>query len=277
MLAPMTPLQEHLRNQAPVRVLYTDFDGTLLGPDGSLLAGPDGRPSARAADALVAAAAADVTVVPVSGRRRSQLQHDARLLGLADLIAEAGCCIVRDGALSYEWGACPPDLAANPHDALEVAGAVDVLLERFRGDLRHYEPWHLGREGSHLFHGLVDVASANATLAEIGCGWAHLIDNGATSGWPGRAVRAYHLLPRGVGKGPAVGDDLAARGLAPAQAAAVGDSLEDLTMSDHVGTYFIVGNGHGEQGGNAFRLEEAFGHGFAAAVGLLLDAETESD
>jgi phosphoglycolate phosphatase len=273
----MTALADHLQAQAPLRVLYTDFDGTLLGPEGSLLTGPDGQPSARAAQALVRAAEAGVTVVPVSGRRRTQLQHDARLLGLADLIAEAGCCIVRGGELSYEWGACPPELAANPHDALEVAGAVDVLLERFAGDLRHYEPWHLEREGSHLFHGVVDVDAANALLAEVGCGWAQLIDNGATSGWPGRAVRAYHLLPRGVGKGPAVGDDLAARGLNPAQAAAVGDSLEDLTMGEHVGTYFIVGNGHGEEGGNAFRLEEAFGHGFAAAVGLLLGASAERE
>jgi phosphoglycolate phosphatase len=272
----MTSLAEHLRSQRPLRVLYTDFDGTLLGPGGSLLTGPDGRPSARAAAALVRAAEAGVTVVPVSGRRRSQLAHDARLLGLTDLIAEAGCCIVRDGELSYEWGACPPGLAANPHDAMEAAGAVAALLDRFAGDLRHYEPWHLEREGSHLFHGRVEVGEANAVLGTIGCGWAQLIDNGDTAGWPGRQVRAYHLIPRGVGKGPAVADDLAARGLDRAQAAAIGDSEEDRTMADHVGTYFIVGNGHGAGGGDVFRLEESFGHGFAAAVALLLGASAET-
>ncbi|MBA2529358.1 MAG: HAD hydrolase family protein, partial [Euzebyales bacterium] len=78
----MSGLRSHLRALPPARVVYTDLDGTLLGPGGSLLTGPDGRPSARAATALVRAAEAGLTVVPVSGRRRQQLVNDARLLGL---------------------------------------------------------------------------------------------------------------------------------------------------------------------------------------------------
>jgi hypothetical protein len=253
-------------------VLYTDLDGTLLAPHGSLLTGPDGRPSARAAGALVDAARAGLVVVPVSGRRRSQLQNDARLMGLRNCIAEAGGVIVRDGAVRYEWGACPRDLAPTPHDAMSAAGAVKALLDAFPEQLRHYEPWHLDREGGHLFHGLVDVAEANAVLADAGCGWAYLVDNGATGGWPGRRVRAYHLLPRGVGKAVAVADDLVARGLDRTEAAACGDSLEDLTMATAVATYLIVANGHGDIGEHVFRLPAAMGDGFADAVSALLSA-----
>ncbi|MDP8969850.1 MAG: HAD hydrolase family protein [Actinomycetota bacterium] len=268
-------LRAHLCTLPPARMLYTDLDGTLLGPDGSLLTGPDGRPSTRAAQALVTAADAGLTVVPVSGRRREQLENDARLMGLRSCIAEAGCVVVRDGQARYQWGQCPAGLADNPHDALDEAGAVAALLEAFAGDLRPYEPWHLGREGSHLLHGLIDVEKANAVLSEAGFGWAYVIDNGATGGWPGREVRAYHLLPRGVGKATAVADDLAARGLSPQEAAACGDSLEDLRMAEVVGTYLQVANGHGEPGGRVFGVAGAMGDGFADAVTALLEARRD--
>ena len=252
-----------------ISVVYTDLDGTLLGPGGSLLTGPDGVPSARAANALVAAAAHGITVVATSGRALPQLRNDARLMGLQDCIAEAGAVILRNGKTRYEWGQCPR-IAANPHDAMIEAGAVSTLLAEFADDLRLFEPWHRGREGGHLFHGSVDTAKADAVLAGAGCGWAHLKDNGATGGWEGRSVRAYHLLPRGVGKAPAVADDLAARGLDPSCAAAVGDSLEDLTMAAHVGVYFLVANGHGETGARVVRTPGAMGHGFADAIAALL-------
>lgn len=265
----------HLAALPPAEVLYADLDGTLLGPGGSLLTGPDGGPSARAAQALVDARAAGITVVPVTGRRALALDGDTRLLGLRDYIAEVGTVILRAGRRRYEWGSCPADLraaAATPRAALDSAGALDVLLAAFPGDLRPFLPWDADREGGHLLHGRVDVAVANAALSAQGLGWAYLVDNGAAGGWPGRRVRAYHLLPRGVGKAVAVADDLAERGLAAGQAAACGDSLEDLTMAGVVGTYFQVANGHGEPGGNAFGVPGAMGHGFADAVALLVAA-----
>lgn len=259
-------LRHRLAALPPVRAIYTDLDGTLLGPRGSLLHGPDGTPSTRAAGALVAAAEAGVEVIPVSGRGRKQLEHDARLMGLDDCVAEAGVVIVRDGVRHFAWGPSPRGLADNPHDTMTEAGAVAVLLRVFTGDLRHYEPWHLDREGSHLFHGLVDVRAADRLLDEHGFSWASLIDNGDTGGWPGREVRAYHLVPRGIDKAQAVADDVAARGLRPEETLAVGDSLADLAMAASVGTFVIVANGHGEPGGNVVRVDEAMGHGFAVAV-----------
>lgn len=264
----------HLAGRPPVRVLYTDLDGTLLGPGGALLRAPDGQPSARAAKALADAAAAGLTVVPVSGRQRRQLEQDARLMGLGDAIAEAGTAVVTDGVLHYTWGECPPDLAETPHDALNRAGALEVLLARFEGDVRLYEPWWRGREGTILLHGVLDVEVANAALAEAGVGWAEVIDNGATEGWPGRAVRAYHVLPRGVGKARAVAEDLARRGLDADAAAAIGDSPEDARMAGVVGTYFTVANGGDAAAG--LLTPSAMGHGFAEAVTVLLAHAEES-
>ncbi|MFO8075802.1 MAG: HAD-IIB family hydrolase [Egibacteraceae bacterium] len=264
----------HLAERPPVRVLYTDLDGTLLGPGGALLRAPDGQPSARAAQALAEAAAEGLTVVPVSGRQRRQLEQDARLMGLGDAIAEAGTAVVTDGVLRYTWGQCPPGLAETPHDALRRAGALEALLTRFDGDVRPYEPWWRGREGTILLHGVLDVEVANTALAEAGVGWAEVIDNGATEGWPGREVRAYHVLPRGVGKARAVAEDLARRGLDADAAAAIGDSPEDARMAQVVGTYFTVANGGVD--GAGLVTPSAMGHGFAEAVTVLLAHREEA-
>ena len=266
----MTSLDSALAGLPAVKVIYTDLDNTLLGPEGSLLTAADGSPSARAAVALVEAAQRDITVVPVSGRGMKQLRNDARLMGLADCIAEVGAVILRAGQTFYEWGECPRDTAANPHDTMLATGAVDAVLDAFPGDLRHFEPWHRGREGGHLFHGVVDTEVADAVLAEAGSDWAYLRDNGATGGWEGRSVRAYHLLPRGVGKAAAVADDLKARGLEPSQAIAIGDSIEDLTMAPEVGVFVMVANGHDGGDESVVIAPGAMGEGFADTVEALL-------
>lgn len=260
-------LEHHLAGLPPVRIVYTDLDGTLLGRHGSVLADPDGRPDGSAAQALVLAAEAGILAVAVSGRRASSLQHDARLLGLDGAIAEVGTVIIRDGAHHHRWGEAPRDLGATPRDALDAAGALEVLLGAFGGQLRTYQPWDAGREGGHLLHGLVDVALADACLASAGVGWACLVDNGAAGGWDGRPdAHAYHLIPRGVGKASAIADDLVHRGIPPEAAVAVGDSVEDLTMAAVVGTYAFVADGHGEEGGNRFRTAGRAGAGVLEAV-----------
>jgi 3-deoxy-D-manno-octulosonate 8-phosphate phosphatase KdsC-like HAD superfamily phosphatase len=73
-----------------------------------------------------------------------------------------------------------------------------------------------------------------------------------------------------VGKAIAIADDLADRGVGPARAAAVGDSVFDATMGDVVGTYLQVANGHAALGGNRFGLRGEMGEGFAEAVGVML-------
>lgn len=271
-----TPLDAAVAQLGPVKVIYTDLDNTLLGPAGSLLTAADGSPTARPAAGLVAAAEHGITVVPVSGRGLRQLRNDARLMGLTDCIAEAGAVILRNDEVRYEWGECPRDLAANPHDAMLVSGALEAVMAAFPGDIRLFEPWHRGREGGHLLHGRVDTAVADRALAAAGCDWAYLRDNGATGGWEGRRVRAYHLLPRGVGKAPAVADDLRARGLQPSEAVAIGDSIEDLTMAPEVGLFVMVANGHAPSDGSVVSAPGAMGEGFADVVEAVVRAQARA-
>lgn len=266
-------LHTHLREMPDVAIVYSDLDGTLLGRDGSVLADADGVPTLATVEALVAARRAGVAVVAVSGRRASQLSVDARILGLDGAIAEAGAVTIHDGTWEVVWGRCPTDLADTPRAAMDACGALEVVLDVAGGGLRPYQPWDAERLGGHLLHGQVDPATANAALEAAGIGWAHVVDNGATGGWPEReVVHAYHLLARGVGKAAGVAADLARRGIDPQQAIAIGDSVEDQTMGEVAGTYVIVANGHGREGGNAFRVEGANGAGVAEAITAALDA-----
>ena len=56
-------------------------------------------------------------------------------------------------------------------------------------------------------------------------------------------THAYHLVPCEVSKAAAVAAHARARGYAPEDCIAVGDSVEDLEVSASVGRFFVVANG----------------------------------
>ena len=55
--------------------------------------------------------------------------------------------------------------------------------------------------------------------------------------------RVFHLMPRGISKGAAIAWDLERRGLDPADAVAIGDSVSDLDMAPAVDRLWITANG----------------------------------
>jgi hydroxymethylpyrimidine pyrophosphatase-like HAD family hydrolase len=234
------------RALVPLRCVYTDLDGTLLGNRGSLFRDPDGNFSLRQARTLEACHRAGVEVVIMSGRREAQVMADARLLGQTSYIYEAGCGVVIEGERTLLTGDWMPDDQGTPAEKMLAAGVPDLLFERFGKRLEWHRPWHRERQLSHLFRGSVDVAEANALLADSGHTDLRFLDNGAIvramDGVDGPA-HAYHLVPGGASKAQAVAFHMGARGHAPAECIAVGDSLEDLDAADVVGRFFVVANG----------------------------------
>lgn len=225
---------------AALRAVYLDLDGTLLGPGGSLLRDGDGGFSLLAARALEACARAGAEVVLYSGRRRSSIVSDARLLGVSSYAFEAGCGLVVDGETDWLTGDLRPRPGATVFAQIAASGAPALLLEAYAGRLEYHEPWHLDREVSHLFRGAIDAQEADARLTAGGLGHLRLVDNGAIDR-PG--LRAYHLIPAGASKGRAVARHMQIRGLAPEECIAVGDSREDLGVAAAVGTFWLVANG----------------------------------
>ena len=56
-------------------------------------------------------------------------------------------------------------------------------------------------------------------------------------------THAYHLVPGGASKAKAVAVHMQARGYAPTDCIAIGDSIEDLEAAAAVGRFFVVANG----------------------------------
>ena len=230
----------------PLRCVYTDLDGTLLGPGASLFRDAEGGFTLLPARALEACHRAGVEVVIKSGRRRAQVMEDARLMGQDAYIFELGAGMAIDDEVVW--------LTQRRYEDIADSGIPDRLLaER---DLEPHSPWHTGREVSHLFRGRVDLPAVNAELGDL-----RLVDNGGIA--DGR--RVFHLVPAEVSKANAVAAHMRARGYAPEDVIAVGDSREDADVAEVVGRFFMVANGDGEIGG-ATVTEGSYGDGFYEAV-----------
>jgi len=230
-----------------VRCVYIDLDGTLVGRGGSLLHDGEGTFSMLGVRAVEACARVGAEVVLMSGRRKAQVSEDARLIGQSSYVFESGSCLVLDGEEHWLTGELLPGDNGTIHDQIESSGAPALLLERYAGRLEYHDPWHRNREVSHLFRGLVDAFEADDLLESHGHGALRLVDNGSVhsrspdlAGLP--QVRAYHLVPRGASKMAGVARHMRARGYAPEEAIAVGDSREDMATAEHVGAFWFVAN-----------------------------------
>jgi phosphoglycolate phosphatase len=250
-----------------VRCVYTDLDGTLVGKGASLFRTADGEFTLLGARALEACHRAGAEVVIKSGRRRAQVMEDARMMGQTSYIFEVGSGLVIDGELTFLTGDLQPRDGKTIHAQIEETGAPALLLEHYEGRLEPHDPWHVGREVSHLFRGTIDASEANEVLAREGHGGLRLVDNGAIDFGPG--FHAYHLIPAEASKAGAVRAHMRARGYEREQCIAVGDSREDLEVAEAVGRFFLVANaavGDAPLPPGAERTEAPMTEGFYEAV-----------
>jgi hydroxymethylpyrimidine pyrophosphatase-like HAD family hydrolase len=250
----------------PLKAVYTDLDGTLLGANGSLFHDADGAFTLLGARGLEACSRAGVEVVIKSGRRELTVAANARLLGQTSYIFEVGCGMVIDGERTLLTGDWQPTNDRTVYEQIDDAGAPALLLETFAGRLEYHTPWHLHRDISHLFRGTVGEDEANRVLEENGHNTLRLVDNGAIAPRPQFEERphAFHLMPAGASKANAVAVHMRARGYSPDECIAVGDSREDAAVGEVVGKFFLVANAEDDLPGE--RTESRNGEGFYEAV-----------
>ncbi|NLT05191.1 MAG: HAD hydrolase family protein [Solirubrobacterales bacterium] len=247
-----------------VRCVYTDLDGTLLGRGASLFHDGDGEFTLLAGRGLEACHRAGVEVVPISGRRRAQVAEPARLIGASAYCFEIGGGLVVDGEERWLCGDFQPRDGRTPWQLVEESGAPALLLDACGGAIEPHTPWDRGREVTHVLRGRVDVDAANALLAERGHGGVRLVDNGEID-----ADRScYHLAPATASKAAAVAAHMRARGYAPDECIAVGDSREDSEVGAVVGRLYLVANADPTipTAPNHRHTESANGAGFYEAV-----------
>ncbi|MGK5115138.1 MULTISPECIES: HAD family hydrolase [unclassified Geodermatophilus] len=266
------------------RIVYTDLDGTMVGPRGSFWHTAARDLTAGPATALLDLHRAGVPLVLVSGRTFEQVVEAARIFAADGAIAELGSVVGWDGGRGVHrlTGELPAEHAARaPMEVMAELGVVEDLLARHAGRLEWHAPWHATHTTDALLRGRVDPLAVDAYLAERGHGWLTLNDNGSIPATSRMTLapdalppRVYHLMPRGISKGAAIAWDLERRGLTPDDAVAIGDSVSDLEMAPAVGRLWITANGATVDGmadllaavPNVAVTGAAMGEGWAEAV-----------
>ncbi len=266
------------------RIVYTDLDGTMVGPRGSFWHTADRDLTVDPATALLELHRARILLVLVSGRTHEQVVEAARIFAADGAIAELGATVSWDGGrgLRQLTGELPAEHhGRTPMEVMAELGIVEKLVAEHPGRLEWHAPWHATHDTDALLRGRVDPVAVDAWLVEHGVGWLTLNDNGAihrnsrmTLDPDPAPPRVYHLMPRGISKGTAIAWDLERRGIDPADAVAIGDSISDLDMASAVGRLWITANGAEVDGmadriaavPNACVTDAPMGAGWAQAV-----------
>ena len=230
-----------------LRCVYTDLDGTLLGRYGSLFRDSEGEFSMLQARALEACHRAGVEVVIKSGRRESSVMEDAKLIGSTSYICEVGCLVVIDGERTELVGDVETDPGKTLAETMVDRGHPGRALRALRrAGSSGTAPGTASASSRCSFAARSTSRRGTGCSPERGHTGLRLIDNGAIfapmEGIEGPA-HAYHLLPEGASKARAVAFHMRARGYAPEECIAIGDSVEDLDVAEVVGRFFVPANG----------------------------------
>lgn len=266
-----------------ITTIYTDVDGTLLGPTGSLFLDSLRKWTIKPAESIVTVLERGVDVVMVSGRNQMQLLETARVLGFQNYIAEMGTLLIYERGARHvlNLGGFDPG-KYTAYEAMQASGALDHILDEFPGRIEYHLPWSKTRDCTALLRGLIDTDEVNNSLVAAGFGDFYIIDNGKI----GRKsptldldeLHAYHVIPRGVSKEQAVALDQELRRIPQEKSIAIGDSVADLAFASEVAAFFMPANGiyaHPEisstiaESKNTFIAENEMNLGWAEVIGAI--------
>lgn len=252
-------LDEGLRERlARVRYVFTDLDGTMMGPGSTVLANAAGEPSTAFVETLIALKRAGVEVIPTSGRNRSMLHEDSRVLGLTSYIGEMGGIIMLDRPHD-EWEYFTADMdydpacGLTPHEVIEQTGLCEQFIARWPGLIEYHNDMStgykhrevtIGLRGEIPDEGAISLLDASGMALDWGDnGFLNYISAPTTLRLPeGVRGRAFNIMPKGLSKGRAIERFCALRGIDRAETLGIGDSSSDFLMAGYVGQFLIVEN-----------------------------------
>ena len=173
--------------------------------------------------------------------------EDARLLGQTSYIFEVGSGLVIDGELTFLTGEWQPEERRVRPRADRRLGSAGLLLEALSGLLEPHAPWHLDREVSHLFRGLVDERGANGCSRSAGtaacASWTTGRSGAPRPPWSSRHPPRLPPDPGGHVQGARPWRGTCAPGLRARRTAwRWATRCEDLGVADVVGRFFLVAN-----------------------------------
>ena len=233
------------------RVVATDLDGTLLGPDGSL--------SARTRDALSRSDRAGVRVVAVTARPPRWLGDLAPALGACGIaICANGAAVVELATLAVRQAYTFDDQAVRDVVARvrRAEPAVSFALERTTGFAAEvgFRSTHPVPEGSPLVTDITEALDGRTIKVLVRTAPSIDLDAfvGALSTAVGEAGVVSHsganglaeVSPSAVTKASTLATWAAEQGVDSRDVWAVGDAPNDLPMLAWAGRSFAVANAH---------------------------------
>jgi HAD superfamily hydrolase (TIGR01484 family) len=259
---------EILKNLNQIKVIYSDVDGTLVN-QGCLFKTKGGY-SFKNAQSVYKLLKKGIDVVMTSGREKDKLKETARILGFNHYIANLGIEIVyNQGERILTNFGIDVSNGESLKKWIEETGAVQELFNRYPGKVRYYSPWSEILRTHHLLIGELDIIELNSWMSN-NYSVLRIIDNGSVpSEKEFSEPHAYHIIPKGVGKKEAVKIDKKERNLAPENLIAIGDSMEDITMADEVGVFFLLDKTVLTRKKNVIYIDNQDGEGFSRIIDIL--------
>ena len=279
----MTPVSEAFpRPTERIRVVYSDLDGTMVGPGGCFFRGEDQAVTLEPARALASLLEAGITLVLVSGRTQAQLLEACGIFGADGYVAELGAMVGWNRGRERHLcaGPCPITSTRYPTRSPRRCSSATQVSSSFTTHGTSGTSSTSCCEGRWI-RWRSTPGSPRKALIGYECTTTESCRRGRLPGSSWRELHVYHLVPEGIDKGQAVGYDLARRGLLREQAIAIGDSASDLLMAPQVGRFHLVANGArsapvralAEAAGNAVIEQGSVGAGWSSAVRAAVAAE----
>src|SRR5215210_7669594 len=123
-----------------IKVVYSDLDGTMVGPYGCFFRAADRAYTVEPARALVELHKAGIALVLVSGRSYASLQEAADIFGADGFIGELGGIVGvnRDRSVQVDVlrGAMPIEIEGTPVEAMRRGGVFELLQTRWPGRIQ---------------------------------------------------------------------------------------------------------------------------------------------
>jgi len=234
-----------------LRLVATDLDGTLLGPDGTV--------SERTRSALAAVEAQGVTVVFVTGRPIRWMES------LWHHVGDHGLAVLNNGGIVYDvpgrtvleartiLRSVGLEVAARIREAVpDSAFALEKTTgfgkePSFRPDADVEERWKItvGPLEEIFDETVVKMLALHLDLAPVDY-WARIeeaVGDAVTTTWSS-AGALVEMSAAGVTKASTLELICAERGIAAEEVVAFGDMPNDVAMLEWAGTSYAMGNAH---------------------------------
>ena len=277
--------KEIKENLKDLKVIYTDLDGTLFNDRGCIIKDNKGDYYFDAVKLLPLVAGKKWDIVLVSGRNKFQLRYNAQMIGLKNYIAELGAELVynlgEEVYVTFDRQEVKYDLTYGGKDLIKI---VELFKRNFPGKIESKMDWSRYRSHNAAFFGEVNLDKANKLLEDKGYKGLVMVDNGFSSlvdlDLSIEKLHIYNLMPSGVNKASGIKFDKKIRSLDTNNCIALGDSLEDLKMTEEVKYFFLMGNAleHKEvildeldKHNNVYITDGVMNRGWAEVIGYLTD------